>query len=79
MKKEWTVPTEEGTLSVSADYTLFLGKLTVTVGEDTFPLPSKFLTVLFGRRESLVIDDKLALLIIRPFGEAELIVGGKPL
>ncbi len=76
MKKEWTVPTEEGALAVSADYTLFLGKLTVTVGEDVFSLPSKFLTVFFGRKESLVIDDKLALLVIRPFGNADLVIGG---
>ncbi len=79
MKKVWTVPTESGELLVSADYTLFLGKLTVTIGEDIFPLPSKFLTVFFGRRESLMIDDKLAILAIRPFGKADLIVGGKPL
>ncbi len=77
MKKEWTVSTEEGTLAVSVEYTLFLGKLTVTIGENTFPLPSKPLTVLLGRRESLMIDDKLAFLVIRPFGEADLVVGGK--
>lgn len=77
MKKDWIVPTENGTLAVSATYTLWLGKLHVRVGTDDFILPPKFLTLLFGRRESFVVDDKLAFLVIRPFGEADLVIDGK--
>ena len=78
-KRYWSIPTEDGILPISVAYTGFTGKLTVSIGEDTFPLPPKFLMGLFGRKENFKVDDKLALLVIRPFGDAALVVGGRPI
>ena len=76
-KRYWSIPTEDGILPISVAYTGFTGKLTVSIGEDTFPLPPKFLMGLFGRKENFKVDDKLALLVIRPFGDAAIVVGGR--
>lgn len=76
-KRYWSIPTEDGILPISVAYTGFTGKLTVSIGEDTFPLPPKFLMGLFGRKENFKVDDKLALLVIPPFGDAAIVVGGR--
>ena len=76
-KRYWSIPTEEGELAVSVAYNGFTGNMTVSIGEDTFPLPPKFLMGLFGRKENFKVDDKLALLVIRPFGGAMITVGGR--
>ena len=78
-KRYWCIPTEEGDLPISVAYNSFTGKTSVSIGEDTFPLPPKFLMGLFGRKENFKVDDKLALLMIRPFGGAVITVGGRKL
>lgn len=76
-KRYWSIPTEDDDLAVSVAYNGFTGKMSVSIGEDTFPLPPKFLMGLFGRKENFKVDDKLALLVVRPFGGAVITVGGR--
>lgn len=76
MKKEWNITQDEETYAVTVEYTLFLGNMKVSVNESTFVLPKKFLTGLFGRKESFMLGDKLAILRIKPFGKAELTTAG---
>lgn len=73
MKKEWKITQNGENYTVMAEYTLFLGKMQVSVGDSTYILPSKILTFFFGRKESFMLGDKLAILRIKPFGKAELI------
>ncbi len=77
MTKQWQVTVEGEAHEVSIEATGFLGRLSVTIDGDTFLLPSKFLTVLLGRRERLMLSDKLVLLVIKPFMRVYLVVGGK--
>ena len=73
MKQEWNLTQGGENYAVSVEYTLFLGKMKVSVGESTYILPNKFLSGLFGRKESFMLGEKLAILRIKPFGKAELI------
>lgn len=77
MKKQWNVTVEDEAYTVEIDLSWFLGKLTVSVNGEAFPLTPKFLTCLFGRRERFMLGDKLALLVIKPFLRADIVVGGK--
>ena len=77
MKKQWNVTVEGEAYTVEIDLSRFLGKLTVSVNGEAFPLTPKFLTCLFGRRERFMLGDKLALLVIKPFLRADIVVGGK--
>ncbi len=77
MKKQWNVNIDGENFAVAIELTPILGKLTVTVGEDRFPLPPKLLTCFFGRKERLMLGEKLALLVIKPFMRADIVVGGK--
>ena len=65
MKKQWNVTVDGENYAVEIDLEGFLGKLTVTVNGDAFPLPPKFLTILFGRKERLMLGEKLALLVLK--------------
>ena len=76
MTKEWNITQDGENYAVRVEYTLFLGKMTVSVGESTFTLPNKFLTGLFGRKESFMLGDKLAILRVKPFGAVELTTAG---
>ncbi len=76
LKKEWTVVQDDETYTVTAEYTLFLGKMKVSVNDSTYVLPKKFLTCLLGRKESFMLGDKLAILRVKPFGKAELTTAG---
>jgi len=62
--------------AVKVEYTLFFGEMTVSVGESTFVLPNKFLTGLFGRKETFMLGDKLAILRVKPFGDVEITTAG---
>lgn len=76
MKKEWSITQDGEAYTVTVDYTLFCGKMTVSVNDSTFTLPNKPLTGLFGRKESLVLGEKLAILRIAPFGGISLTTAG---
>ncbi len=76
MKKEWNITQDGENYAIVVTYTLFLGKMTVSVNDSNFVLPNKFLTGLFGRKESFMLGDKLAILLIKPFGKAELTTAG---
>ncbi len=76
MKKEWNIPQDGENYAVTVEYTLFLGKMKVSVNDATYVLPNKFLTGLFGRKESFMLGEKLAILRIKPFGKAELTTAG---
>lgn len=76
MKREWTVTQGEETYAVTTEYTLFLGKMKVSVNDSTYVLPQKLLTGLFGRKESFMLGDKLAILRVKPLGGIELITAG---
>lgn len=75
-KKEWTVAQGDETYTITTEYTLFLGKMKVSVNDSTYVLPQKLLTGLLGRKESFMLGDKLAILRVKPFGRAELITAG---
>ena len=77
MKKQWNVTVEDEAYVVEIELSLFLGKLTVSVNGEAFPLTPKFLTCLFGRTERFMLGGKLALLVIKPFLRADIVVGGK--
>ncbi len=77
MKKQWNVTVDGEPYTVNIDLSGFLGRLTVTVNAEAFPLPPKFLTCLLGRKERLMLGEKLALLVIKPFMRADIVVGGK--
>ena len=77
MKKQWNATVDGENYVVEMDLEGFLGKLTVTVNGDAFPLPPKFLTILFGRKERLMLGEKLALLVIKPFLRADIVIAGK--
>lgn len=77
MKKQWQTEVEGEQFTVEIELSFFLGKLTVTVNGESFPLTPKFLTGLFGRKERFMLGDKLALLVIKPFMRADIVVGGK--
>ena len=76
MKKEWNITQDGETYTVAVEYTRFLGKMKVSVNDSTFVLPNKFLTGLFGRKESFVLGEKLAILRVKPFGAVELTTAG---
>ena len=76
MKKEWNIAQDGENYAVSVEYTLFLGNMKVSVNDSTFVLPKKFLTGLFGRKESFMLGEKLAILRVKPFGKAELTTAG---
>lgn len=77
MKKTWTVKQDGETYTVSANYTWYSGKLTVTVNDDEYKLEPKFLAGVFGRKENLMLGDRLAIFYQKPFGGAELITSGE--
>ena len=77
MKKQWNVTVEEQAFTVGIELSPILGKLTVTVNEDVFPLAPKVLTCLFGRKERFMLGEKMAILVIKPFMKADIVVGGK--
>jgi len=76
MKKEWRITQDGEEYTVKAEYTLLLGSMTVSVNDSTYVLPKKFLTGLFGRKESFMLGDKLAILRIGLFGSASLTTAG---
>ncbi len=76
MKKEWNIMQDGENYAVKVEYTLFLGKMTVSVGDSTFVLPNKFLTGLFGRKENFMLGEKLAIFRVKPFGAVELTTAG---
>lgn len=77
MKKQWNPTVDGEPYTVEIDLAPISGKLTVTVNGDAFPLAPKFLTCLLGRTERFMLNDKLALLVIKPFMRADIVVGGK--
>lgn len=77
MKKQWNVEVVGEPFTVEMVLTPIWGKLTVTVNGESFPLPPKFLTCFFGRKERLMLGEKLALLVIKPFMRADIVIGGK--
>ena len=77
MKKQWNVEVEGEQNAVEMELSPILGKLTVTVNGEVFTLPLKFLTCLFGRKERFMLSGKLAILVIKPFMKADIVVGGK--
>ena len=77
MKKQWNVTVDGEQYTVDIQLTPILGRLTVTINGDSFPLPPKFLTCLWGRKERLMLGEKLALLVIKPFLRADIVIGGK--
>lgn len=76
MKKEWNIVQDGENYAVSVEYTLFVGKMKVSVNDASYILPNKFLACLFGRKESFMLGEKLAILRIKPFGKAELTTAG---
>lgn len=76
MKKEWNLTQDGESYVVSVEYTLFLGKMKVSVNDSTYILPNKFLSGLLGRKESFMLGEKLAILRILPFGKLELTTAG---
>ena len=76
MKKQWNVEVEGEQNAVEMELSPILGKLTVTVNGEAFVLPPKFLTCLFGRKERFMLSGKLAILVIKPFMKADIVVGG---
>ena len=76
MKKEWNIMQDGENYTVSVEYTGFLGNMTVSVNESTFVLPNKFLAGLFGRKESFMLGEKLAILRQTPFGGITLTTAG---
>ena len=77
MKKQWNATVDGESYTVEMELSPILGNLTVTINGDAFPLTPKFLTCLFGRKERFMLGDKLALLVIKPLLEADIVVGGK--
>lgn len=77
MNKQWNVEIEGEQHLVAIECTPILGKLTVSIDDDVFPLAPKFLTCLFGRREQFLLGEKPALLIIKPFMKADIVVEGR--
>ena len=77
MKKQWNVEVEGEQNAVEMELSPILGKLTVTVNGEAFVLPPKFLTCLLGRKERFMLSGKLAILVIKPFMKADIVVGGK--
>ena len=77
MKKQWNVEVEGEQNAVEMELSPILGKLTVTVNGEAFVLPPKCLTCLFGRKERFMLSGKLAILVIKPFMKADIVVGGK--
>ena len=77
MKKQWNITVEDEAFVVEIQLSPILGKLTVSVNGESFPLAPKFLTCLFGRTERFMLGGKLALLVIKPFLRADVVVGGK--
>ena len=77
MKKQWNVEVEGEQNAVEMELSPILGKLTVTVNGEAFVLSPKFLTCLFGRKERFMLSGKLAILVIKPFMKADIVVGGK--
>jgi hypothetical protein len=73
----WNIEVDEEMHKVEVALEGFSGKLTVKIDDDTFELPPKFLTILFGRREHFKLGEKLSTLHIKPFGRVTIIVGGK--
>ncbi len=76
MIRTWNITQDGESYTVTAVYTSILGKLTITIGESEYKLPSKFLAGLFGRREKFMLGDKLAVFHQKPFGSAVLITAG---
>ena len=76
MKKEWNLMQDGENYAVSVEYTGFTGKMKVSVNDSTFVLPKKFLTGLFGRKESFMLGEKLAILRVKPLGKIELTTAG---
>ncbi|MBO5755831.1 MAG: hypothetical protein J6R89_07250 [Clostridia bacterium] len=76
MKKEWNITQDGENYAVSVGYTLFLGNMKVSVNDSTFVLPKRFLTGLFGRKESFMLGEKLSILRVKPLGKVELITAG---
>ena len=72
----WSIPVDEEIHKVEIALEGFSGKLKVTIDEETFELPPKFLTVFFGRREHFKLGEKLATLHIKPFCQITVNVGG---
>lgn len=77
MKKHWNVEVEGEMNEVLLSLSPIFGKLTVTVNGEAFVLPPKFLTCFFGRKERFMLSGKLAILEIKPFMKADIVVGGK--
>ena len=77
MKKQWNVEVEGEQNAVEMELSPILGKLRVTVNGEAFVLPPKFLTCLCGRKERFMLSGKLAILVIKPFMKADIVVGGK--
>ena len=76
MKKDWNIAQDGENYVVSVEYTLFLGNMKVSVNDSTFVLPKRFLTGLFGRKESFMLGEKLAILRVKPLGKIELTTAG---
>ena len=75
--KNWSVSSNGEDFDITVEYSGFIGKLIVKINEDKFILPNKNFTFLVGRKERLLLGEKMALLVIKPFGEADLVVDGK--
>ena len=72
----WNITVDEVTHKVEVALEGFSGKLKVTIDDDTFELPPKFLTVFFGRREHFKLGEKLSTLHIKPFCRVTINLGG---
>lgn len=73
MTKSWTVTQDGENYTVIATYTSISGKLTIRVDDSEYSLPKKFLAGLFGRKENLMLGDKLAIFRQKPLSGAVLI------
>ena len=71
--KEWNITQDGESHNIKVSYTLFLGKMSVTINDSEYTLPNRFLMGLFGRKENFVLGERLATLRVKPFGEIELI------
>lgn len=72
MEKQWELTQDGENYTVKVFYTRFLGKMTVTLNDETYSLPNKFLAGIFGRKENFILGDKLASIRLIPFGGIEL-------
>lgn len=76
-RKKWIVQQDEESYEITVNYAGSGRRLSVCVNGETFKLPNVAFTGLRGRRENLKIGDRLGILVIKPFGFCDIVVGGR--